>query len=604
MKARGARVVVFDELFDDPSPIPKVDEQFGESIREHGRVVLAMSVQKWRGEGRPPALRVLRPLSTIGAGASWGIVEWPAEAGKGGTVRRHSNYLDFTNLAWQAAVAFGKAPSDRLTPRYLNFYGPEGTVPTVSYHRALNASLLPPDFFARKAVFVGGTGIITAQGQIAERYPTPFFGQDAGQIPGVELQATAFLNLIRGDWLQEFSPTVELLLVLIAGALFGFGLPRFQPWIAAGVAIAAAAIIAGATVLLAWYSHRWFPWVIVSLVQVPCALISAVVLHTLRLTGEKEVLEKDVALAESVASLPSLLLNESARGKEMPAPGYSPTANAYREEAPPPIPNHRMIRRIGRGAYGEVWLARDDIGTHHAVKVVYQRGFSSAAPYEREFRGIQKFTPLSRSHPGFVNILHVGRNDPDGYFFYIMELGDDEQCGQRIDPATYSPNTLAKRLEAGGRLPLADCVRLGLDLTAALDHLHQQKLIHRDIKPSNIIFVNGAPKFADVGLVTDITPRGKDSTFVGTEGYLAPEGPGTVAADIYSLGMVLYEACTGQDRQQYPALSGTLLATGGPELALLNEVILKACHPQTKQRYQTAAQMHEHLSAIQKRFSK
>jgi serine/threonine protein kinase len=148
-----------------------------------------------------------------------------------------------------------------------------------------------------------------------------------------------------------------------------------------------------------------------------------------------------------------------------------------------------------------------------------------------------------------------------------------------------------------------ECIHLGITLSAALSYLHGQGLVHRDIKPSNIIFVNGSPKFADVGLVTDITPRGKDSTFVGTEGYLAPEGPGTVAADIFSLGKVLYEACTGQDRQQFPSLSGTLVTDGGPQLAMLNEVILKACHPEMKHRYQTAAEMREDLLAIQKRFS-
>jgi serine/threonine protein kinase len=56
--------------------------------------------------------------------------------------------------------------------------------------------------------------------------------------------------------------------------------------------------------------------------------------------------------------------------------------------------------------------------------------------------------------------------------------------------------------------------------------LHSRGLIHRDIKPANIIFVNGAAKFADIGLVTEIASTGREVTYVGTEGYMPPEGPG------------------------------------------------------------------------------
>jgi serine/threonine protein kinase len=256
-----------------------------------------------------------------------------------------------------------------------------------------------------------------------------------------------------------------------------------------------------------------------------------------------------------------------------------------------------LIRSIGRGSYGEVWLARDEIGSFHAVKVVYRRGFTSAAPYDREFHGIQKFTPISRSHPGFVHVLHVGRNDPEGYFFYIMELGDDERTGQRIDPAAYAPDTLAGRLEKG-RLPLPECLELGCGLLDALDHLHRHQLIHRDIKPSNIIFVNRLPKFADIGLVTDIRAGGKDATLVGTEGFLAPEGPGAVTADIYSFGKVLYEACTGRDRREFPSLSGTLVGSSDSAFTLLNAIILKACDPEPERRYSSASAMRQELDTL------
>ncbi|PYI86314.1 MAG: hypothetical protein DME26_09290 [Verrucomicrobia bacterium] len=242
--------------------------------------------------------------------------------------------------------------------------------------------------------------------------------------------------------------------------------------------------------------------------------------------------------------------------------------------APPQIPDHELLRRIGQGSYGEVWLARSVMGAYRAVKIVYRRSFGDNRPFEREFEGIQRYEPISRSHETQVQILHVGLNAAEGYFYYVMELADDAGTqrsdgvmeygsrGQTLptqhsntptlqDPSSYAPHTLRHDLRTHGRLPIPQCVEIGLALTDALAHLHKHKLIHRDIKPSNIIFVNGRPKLADIGLVTD---TGDACSIVGTEGYLAPEGPGTPQADLYSLGKVLYEISTGRDRRHFPDL--------------------------------------------------
>src|SRR6266516_762217 len=92
---------------------------------------------------------------------------------------------------------------------------------------------------------------------------------------------------------------------------------------------------------------------------------------------------------------------------------------------PPQVPDHELICRIGCGAYGEVWLARNVVGTLRAVKVVYRRSFSEAYPFERELKGIQNFEPISRSHEGLVDVLQIGRGE--GYFYYVMELADDAE---------------------------------------------------------------------------------------------------------------------------------------------------------------------------------
>ena len=123
--------------------------------------------------------------------------------------------------------------------------------------------------------------------------------------------------------------------------------------------------------------------------------------------------------------------------------------------------------------------------------------------------------------------------------------------------------------------------------------------MHRDIKPSNIIFVGGVPKLADIGLVTDVDAT---RSFVGTEGYLPPEGPGTPQADIYSLGKVLYEISTGKDRKDYPALPPDLRErpeSEQRELMELNAVLVKACESDPRQRYQSAEEMRADLELLQ-----
>jgi eukaryotic-like serine/threonine-protein kinase len=262
---------------------------------------------------------------------------------------------------------------------------------------------------------------------------------------------------------------------------------------------------------------------------------------------------------------------------------------------PIPVPDHTLIRRIGKGSYGEVWLARNVLGVYRAVKIIDRRAFDDDRPFEREFAGIKRFEPVSRSHESQLNILHVGRG-PD-CFYYVMELADDMGHGQAITEATYTPRNLRSELLLKGRLPVEECLRLGLALTTALENLHRHGLVHRDIKPSNIVFVNGVPKLADIGLVALAEST---MSFVGTEGYLPPEGPGTVQADLFSLGKVLYEISSGHDRQQFPELP-----TGINELpdraahAEFNDVILRACAPDVKQRYASAAEMHADLALLQ-----
>src|SRR5262249_19045538 len=155
---------------------------------------------------------------------------------------------------------------------------------------------------------------------------------------------------------------------------------------------------------------------------------------------------------------------------------------------PPEIHDHTLLRCIGRGAFGEVWLCRTELGAYRAVKIVHRHSFESDRPYEREFRGLERFEPFSRRHQGLVDILQVGCNDEEGYFYYVMELADDIAAGSHVDPGTYTPRTLHRSGSDARRLPYEECVRLGISLASAAGYLHSHQLVHRDIKPSNIIF--------------------------------------------------------------------------------------------------------------------
>ena len=269
------------------------------------------------------------------------------------------------------------------------------------------------------------------------------------------------------------------------------------------------------------------------------------------------------------------------------------------------IPDFELIRQIGKGSYGEVWLARSVTGIYRAIKMVHRDRFENARPFEREFAGMKRFESISRSQENLVDILHVGRQDERGCFYYVMELADSAgghalestESGRAAWVESYLPNTLREVLGRRRRLPVEECLPVSVGLTRAIAHLHANGLIHRDIKPSNVIFVNGVPKLADIGLVSGVE---ESRSFVGTEGFVPPEGPGTPSADVFSLGKLLYEMSTGRDRLEFPKLPEELEMIADREaLFEFNEVVLKACSPKAIQRYSSAPALLDDLLLLQ-----
>lgn len=274
-----------------------------------------------------------------------------------------------------------------------------------------------------------------------------------------------------------------------------------------------------------------------------------------------------------------------------------PSFRQYRADGPhrsagtaPAIPDLEILRLIGKGAYGEVWLARSLTGAYRAVKIVWREDFDDERSFVREFEGILNYEPIARNIPGLVHILHVGQsNEPTPFYYYVMELADDARTGIHIDPANYIPRTLrSDKQQYGNRpMPLDYSLEVGSQLAHALQYLHAEGLTHRDVKPANVVFVNGRPKLADIGLVAHADQR----SFVGTEGFIPPEGPGTPRADVYALAKVLYEITTGHDRLDFPELPDEKPEGASRKKWLaLNNVICAAAEPRIDQCTVTTAE--------------
>lgn len=123
-------------------------------------------------------------------------------------------------------------------------------------------------------------------------------------------------------------------------------------------------------------------------------------------------------------------------------------------------------------------------------------------------------------------------------------------------------------------------------------------MTHRDIKPQDIIFVNGQPKLADLGLITDLRPDDPERTLVGMPGYMRPppERPGTPMADIYAPGKVLHMLSTGGSPGKFPDIATTLIFNNeAAEFLPLNAIILKAYHPDPPYRYVPATELRQAL---------
>lgn len=596
MKEAGARLVVLDVLFDKPSGgDPAEDAALVESAKRAGNVCVAGVFTDVERNGERYKANV-GPFPALEAVVEWGVSWFPARVDE--VIRRPSlGNAQKDALAVVVAKRLGRTPPARGSDLWLNYYGGASTF---AWH-PLSSVLLhrePTSSFRDKIVFVGAVYDVSgSEGKRQDDFPTPYTRQNGKRSMGVEVLATSALNLLRGESLRRTPWYVECAILIGVGLGSGFGMARLRGWVGLGVGVILAASVAWISVTRVWSTHVWFPFLVVCAAQVPVALVwcGATWLGWAGPRVRSPMTRRDGLAMRGVGvrGVPE----PSAKSADAVGGGSGPAIR---------IPEYRLMRVIGRGAYGTVWLARDAIGLLRAVKVVERRSFSEARPYEREFEGIQQFVPISLEHPGMIRVLHVGRDDREGYFYYVMEAADDagpasvrgEVAGEG---AGYVARTLEGDLKERGAVSPGEVVELGLALGRALDYLHGHGLIHRDIKPANVLYVRGQPKLGDIGLVTAMAGGERGVTFLGTKGYMAPEGPGGASADVYSLGKLLFVAATGRPPDDFPMLPDDVEQRPDRGLLLqLNQVWLKACEPEAAKRMPTAAALVSALEGIRK----
>ena len=274
------------------------------------------------------------------------------------------------------------------------------------------------------------------------------------------------------------------------------------------------------------------------------------------------------------------------------------------------VSHYRILRSLGAGGMGEVYLAEDTkLGRQVALKVLASETASDPdrrARFEREARAI-----AALNHPGIVTIHSV--EEHQGLLFITMELVEGQ--------------TLAQDIPAAG-MPLVDLLRVAIPLADAVGTAHQRGIMHRDLKPANVMIGHdGRVKVLDFGLAkqqaeatvqdeTALQPTAHataEGKILGTVAYMSPEQaqgkPVDHRSDIFSLGVMLFEMATGQrpfkGDSSVSVLSSVLRDTPPlvsdlkPELPReLGRIIRHCLVKDPEERYQTAKDLRNDLKAL------
>jgi eukaryotic-like serine/threonine-protein kinase len=266
--------------------------------------------------------------------------------------------------------------------------------------------------------------------------------------------------------------------------------------------------------------------------------------------------------------------------------------NMQEDSLPPQVPDYDLIRPIGEGGFGRVWLAANQTTGHlRAVKLIPLKRSGTADAAGREIMSLTRLEAnIGHRHQNLLSIHHVGRTAD--YLFYVMDLADDISGHAASNDPGYQPATLQKRLEIGP-LDADECFSCARQLLAGLASLHKAGMVHRDVKPANCLFVAGELKLADFSLLTEASPL---VSRIGTQKYMPPDGHMDARADVYAAGLVIYEMVTGLPADRFPSLGERAeIILEKPTLTVLVRTILHACEGDPQERFRDAREMLEDL---------
>jgi len=296
--AEEKAALVFSDVFFETERDPNTDRRLSEAIRRQGRVVLGSrfieSTATASGNAGAVTSELRQPIPLLrDAAAGVGLLMLAQEAVQR---RLFTGTPELESATWIAArLAGARLPpgnEDRLAPRWLNFRGPAYQFASISLAQALEPGGLPTNFFHGKFVFIGGHPAAFPGESFATPYnrftreesprandPPSGYARtrlDNARFSGVEIHATAFLNLLHADALRRIPTGWQILMVILCGAALSAGLLRLRPWSATGVMLAACLLIATVSFYLQWHQNLWWSWLVPVGVQAPAALLWSV----------------------------------------------------------------------------------------------------------------------------------------------------------------------------------------------------------------------------------------------------------------------------------------------------------------------------------------
>ena len=280
LKQDGAKLILYDLLFDTPAPDPESDSQLAQAMQEHGRVVLVADYVKQLQanvltEGPIPPIPLFQK-----AAAGWGIGRIDLDAGDFSVRRIDPGSESNASVSWVAAglldAAVTRQPANRLRTRWMNYYCAPRDLAAINFDHALAESGLPPGYFHDKIVVVGVRPEVGQAGAGRDEFGNPHYRFGSSTSPGAAVHALSLLNLMGGDWVSRLSFTQEFLIVVLWGCAMVLLLMALPPWTAIGVGALSLASFASVAFWLQLRCHFWFSWAVPALVQTPFALVWAV----------------------------------------------------------------------------------------------------------------------------------------------------------------------------------------------------------------------------------------------------------------------------------------------------------------------------------------